>query len=189
MKPLVCAAALAVTVAWAASAQEPSSAPSAGAEARMPTPPPEMKVEKWFAGVWTCKGTQHAGPMGPEMKILSRLEGKMDLGGSWLQIRGRALSGPMKGKEMFEGFATFNGTAHDRFDFQPGGYAHLTSKGWEGDKLVFEGDLNGAGGAKTALRHTITRKGEGRFESVFESDGKPLVQETCTRAGGERAGK
>ena len=151
----------------------------------MPQPPAELKVEQWFVGTWNCKGQQHAGPMGPEMKTASRLEMKMELAGFWLQIKGTITAGPMKGKEAFEGFASWDGSQHVRYDFEPGGLVHFTTKGWDGDKLVFEGD-GMMGGQKMGMRHTITRKGDNEFASFFESDGKPMIEESCTRGAAKK---
>jgi hypothetical protein len=177
MKRLICIAALS---AFAALAEEKAAAPAAAPA--MPKPPEEMKVEQWFAGSWNCKGMQHAGPMGPEMKTSSRLDMKMEFGGFWLQVKGTAMAGPMKGKEMFEGMATWDGSAHQRYDFGPGGTHQLSSKGWDGDKLVFEGGGT-MFGQKQTVKHTITKKGNDAWDSLFEIDGKPMIEESCTRAG------
>lgn len=180
MKRLIVAAALA---AFGAVAQEAKpAAPAAGAAPpAMPKPSAEMKLEWWFVGSWDCKGQQHAGPMGPEMPIESKLEFKNTLGGFWLHMTGKAMSGPMKGHEFFAGYAGWDGTTHQRYDFNPGGFTHFTTKGWDGDKLVFDGD-GSMNGQKLAPRHTITKKGDNEFASVFEMDGKPMIEETCTRA-------
>lgn len=183
MKRLFCMAALAAAAAFAEDkAAAPTDPAAAPAKMAMPKPPEEMAVEKWFVGTWNCKGQQHAGPMGPEMAVSSRLEMKLELAGFWLQVKGTMRSGPMKGKEAFEGFAGYVGTQHERYDFQPGGMVHFTTKGWDGDKLVFEGE-GMMGGQKLAMRHSITKKGDHEFGSVFESEGKTVIDETCTRAG------
>src|SRR4051812_32973089 len=83
----------------------------------MPGPPAEMSAEKWFVGSWTCKGKQFAGPMGPEHPTASRIDFKLEFGGWWLQVKGTMTAGPMKGKEAFEGFATWDGSQHVRYDF------------------------------------------------------------------------
>lgn len=181
MKRLVCIAALSAFAALAD--DKPAAAP---AKMEMPKPPDEMKVEQFFVGTWNCKGVHHAGPMGPEMKTSTRLEMKLELAGFWLQVKGTARGGPMKGKELFEGFASWDGTQHIRFDFSPGGMQKFTAKGWDGDKLVFEGE-GMMGGQKMALRHTITKKGDDTWDSNFESDGKPMIDETCTRAAAAKA--
>src|SRR5215470_17223690 len=158
----------------------------AAALAALPKPPDELKAEKWFVGTWTCKGQQHAGVMGPEMKTGSKLSFKMDLAGFWLQVQIVATAGPMKGKEVVDGFATWDGTQHVRYDFQPASAWRLTSRGWEGDKLVFEGQAV-TGEAKGPIRHTINRKGDNEFADVIEIDGKPQIERTCKRAGGATA--
>jgi hypothetical protein len=150
----------------------------------MPKPPEQLSAEKWFVGTWNCKGKAYAGSMGPEHPTASKIDFKMELAGFWLQVKGTITAGPYKGKEAFEGFASWDGTQHVRYDFQPGGgVSKLTTKGWDGDKLVFEGD-GMMGGQKMALKHTITKKGADSWDSVFERDGKPMIEETCTRGGG-----
>lgn len=119
MKLLIAAAAcLAVlTTVSLADAQEKPAAPARQA----PTPPEELKVERWFVGTWSCKGKMHAGPMGPEHSLSGTIAFKMELAGFWLQYRGSQLSGPMKGKETLLGMAGWVGDHHERYDFQPGG--------------------------------------------------------------------
>jgi hypothetical protein len=173
MKRLICAAALA---AFAAVAEEKAKAPE------MPKPPEEMKTEAWFKGAWTCKGTSQPGEMGPGGPVASKLNIGMDLGGFWMQVKVTPTVGPMKGKEVVDGFAAWDGTQHVRYDFLMGGMAKLTSKGWDGDKLVFAGERM-IHGKTQQMTHTITRKGENQFTSAFEADGKPMSEETCTRAG------
>src|SRR6266853_911558 len=149
-------AAVAALAAFAALAEDkPAAAPSMGAS-QMPKPPEQLSAEKWFVGTWNCKGKAYAGSMGPEHPTASKIDFKMELAGFWLQVKGTATAGPMKGKEMFEGFASWDGTQHVRYDFHPGGMSKFTSQGWEGDKLVFEGD-GMMGDKKTAMKHTITK--------------------------------
>lgn len=173
MKRFICLVALAAGAVFAD--EKPAAMPP------MPKPAAEMKVEQWFVGVWNCKGMMHAGPMGPEMKVADRVEFKMELGGSWMQVKGTSLAGPARGKEMFEGFAGWDGTQHQRFDFQPAGMTHFTSKGWDGDKLVFDGEGMRMG-QKMTVRHTLTRKGDNSYDGAFEVDGKLMMEESCTRA-------
>ena len=166
MKRLMLAAALAASGAFAQG---------------MPKPPEELKAEQWFAGSWTCKGHMNAGPMGPAQDTHNRIDFKMELGGFWLQYKGTALAGPMKGKEIFDGFSSWDGSAHQRYDFAPGSMVHFTSKGWDGDKLVFEGEMT-SGGNKVPAKETITRKGEASFTTALEMGGATAMEETCTKA-------
>lgn len=88
----------------------------------------------------------------------------------------------MKGKEVVDGFSSWDGTQHIRYDFQIGGRAwRLTSPGWDGDKLIFEGES--LTGDKMSMRHLVTRKGNDQFDSLFEINGAEAVHETCKRAG------
>lgn len=165
----------------AAQAQEKPAAqekPHAPAH-QMPQPPEELKAERWFVGTWTCKGHVHAGPMGPEHPMSSRIVFKMDLAGFWLHYTGTELGGPVKGKEMLVGLASWVGDHHERYDFHPGGYWHMTSKGWDGDKLTFEGEAM-MGAQRSSVKHVITKKGKNRFDGVVELDGKPHLEESCT---------
>jgi hypothetical protein len=192
MKRIVFAAALAASAAFAQD-KAPAAAPAAPADkaaamSAMPKPPEEMSALKWFVGSWNCKGVRHAGQMGPEMKIADKIDFKIELAGFWMQVKGTAVGGPMKGKELFEGFAGWDGTQYARFDFSPGGMQKFTTKGWDGDKIVFDGD-GMMGGQKMSLKHTVTKKGDNAWESRFESDGKPMIEETCTRGGAATAAK
>jgi hypothetical protein len=173
---------LALVVLFAATAHAQQKAPAAPPP--MPKPPAEMSVERWFVGSWTCEGKQAAGPWGPEQKTANKLDFKMEMMDFWLEFRGEATTGPMKGHEMLEGFATYDPAQkkHVRIDFgMMGMITHSSSPGWEGDKLVFTGDT-AMGGKKMAFKHTMTKKGDAEFSGVVEMDGKPMGTETCKKA-------
>lgn len=175
MTRFICIAALAASAAFA---EDKPAAPPA-----MPPglkPAAEMKIEKWFVGAWDCKGLVHESALGPETKVATRVEFKLELAGAWLQVKGTATAGPAKGKEIFEGFAGWDGAQYQRYDFQPVGMTHLSSKGWDGDKLVYEGDGVNQG-RKLAVRHTITKKSDDAYDGAIELDGKPLLEESCQR--------
>ena len=191
MKKMICIAVLAATAALAedkASAAAPADTKAAPAAADTKAAPAadsksaEMKNQQWFAGNWTCKGTMHGAT---ETKFATRVEFRLDLNGQWLQVKGTATTGPQKGKELFEGFAGWDGTQYQRYDFQPAGMTHLTSKGWDGDKIVFEGE-GMKDGQKIALRHTVTKKGNNAYDGLMEVDGKPFMDQTCTRSGAKK---
>src|SRR3954463_9671434 len=101
-------------------------ASSSFAQGGMPQPPAELSVEKWFVGSWSCKGHQNEGAMGPAMDTNNKIEFKMELMGFWLQYKGTAQAGPMKGKEIFDGFASWDGTQHVRTDYTIGGVGGFT---------------------------------------------------------------
>jgi hypothetical protein len=160
--------------------------PSLAFAQEMPPPPAELSVEKWFVGNWICEGTQHASPMGPEMKQTDNVVFKMDMSGFWLHYNGDYI----KPKKMpwLMGASTWDPglKKHVRFDtLMGGGWAMVTSPGWEGDKLVFDGEQSMMG-KKMKFRHTVTKKGEAAFDGVIElagPDGKmmTLIDESCKK--------
>lgn len=64
-----------------------------------------------------------------------------------------------------------------------GGHCHQTSSGWDGDKMVYSGEM--AGSPATPVRDTFTQKSETTLEHAGEMqmDGKWVAtdHETCTR--------
>src|SRR5438270_12437447 len=76
---------------------------------------------------------------------------------------------------------------HVRFDsLMNGGWAMVTSPGWEGDKLVFDGDESMMG-HKMKFRHTVTKSGDNAFNGVIEVSGPdrklmPLIEESCKKS-------
>ena len=134
-------------------------------------PSEQLSAEKWFVGTWSCKGTERQSGHA----IADTTTFSMELGGSWLQERITA-----GGRTLVEGFAGWDGVQHVRYDFLIGGMARLTSKGFNGDTIVFEGERM-VGRQKQAMKHTITKKGENAFQSAFEIEGKTAFEETCTR--------
>jgi hypothetical protein len=160
--------------------------PSLALAQEMPPPAAELSTEKWFVGKWTCEGTQHASPMGPEHKYTAGNDFKMDLGGYWLSY---AIDYVKPQKMMFlKGVATWDPgqKKHVRVDYMVGGsWAQMTTPGWEGDKLVFTGETV-MGGKKMSMRHTITKSGDAQFSGLYEvggPDGKlmPLFEESCKK--------
>ena len=155
-------------------------------EGKMPAPPEELSAEKWFVGSWACEGTQHASPAGPEMKYSDSIVFKMDMSGFWLHYTGDYT----KPKKMpwLSGAATWDAgmKKHVRFDaMMGGGWAMVTSPGWEGDKIVFDGDQSMMG-KKMKFRHTITKQGDAAFTGVIElggPDGKLMtfIDESCKK--------
>jgi hypothetical protein len=164
----------------------------AGAPMEMPKPPAELEVEKWFDGKWKCEGTQHASHLGPEGKFTSALHIKMDIQGWWLNFHVEREKGFMPGAQV-AGYAGYDTTTkkHVRTDFGLGGsWGTLTAAGWEGDKLVYSGEMMTMG-KKMPLKHTFTKKGDSEFMSVYEMagpDGKlmPVFEETCKKGGAKK---
>jgi hypothetical protein len=111
----------------------------------------------------------------------------MDMDGFFLDIAGEQKM--PKGKMMFHGVNGWDPTTKKfvRTDYDSmGGMFNLTSVGWEGDKMVFNGEGTMMG-QKMKIRHTMTKKGDSEFASSFEGfgpDGKPMPMgdDVCKKA-------
>jgi len=150
-----------------------------------------MEQAKYFVGKWTCTGTQAATPMGPEHTYKSKGDFKFDLGGYWLTWhvdQDKSKENPMPTSAA--GSSTYDAASKKfvRSDFMSGGlWDTMSSPGWEGDVFAFTGDQMMMG-KKVPIKHTITKKSETEWTSVFEMgtpDGKMMkfIDETCKKAG------
>jgi len=179
---LACAAAvLAATAVLPASAQAP-------APTGPPSPPAELAKLAFFAGDWSCKGKAEATPMGAEHATTAKVHIAKGIGGFWYvgtytETKTKANPHPMV-FHFLQGYdaaaKTFTEFCFDAF----GSHCQQTSPGWDGDKIVFTGEV--AGSPATPVRDTFTKTGAASLEHMGEmqADGKWVAtdHETCTRA-------
>jgi hypothetical protein len=155
-----------------------------------PKPAPEMSQVKYYGGSWTCSGDAPASPFGPAHKTKSSLILKSDLDGFWYDgtlteektasntqpVRGMAHLGyEAKGKQFVMVWV-------DNF----GSWATEMSPGWQGDTMVWTGDMMVMGEKETA-RDTYVKKSDTEFAHKFDLNMKGqwslIVDETCKKAG------
>ena len=162
-----------------------------GAPEQAPTPAPEMSSLKFFDGSWTCEGTMPPSPMGPGGKTTTSVKSHTDLGGFWQS--GRV-------KSTMTGMPSMEGMFHMTYDpgakqyvmlwvDNMGAWAKSTAAGWEGDKIVFSGEV--AMGGKTMMsRETFVKGADGSFkrDSEGQMEGKwvPMGNETCKKAAAKK---
>jgi hypothetical protein len=154
-----------------------------------PKPPAEMSNLKAFDGNWTCEGKSEASPFGPAGTNKGTVKSHSDLGGYWQSGMVKSTGSAMPG-------ATMEGMFHMTYDpgtkrylmlwvDNMGAYSQETSAGWEGDKIVFTGDM-AMGGKKMTVRDTFTKAADGSMTHGWEGqiDGKwtSLGSETCRKA-------
>jgi hypothetical protein len=110
-----------------------------------------------------------------------------DLGGFWQSGR---IKGTMPGMPTFEGmFHTTYDPAAKQYVMlwvdSIGASARSTSRGWQGDKIVYEGEMQ-MGGQKMMGRDTFAKAAGGSMKHSWEMqvDGKwvPMGDETCRKA-------
>ena len=137
-----------------------------------PQPAAELDALKWMEGNWKCTGKIHANPMmGPEHATASTIKGKRDLDKFWIAFR-------IEGKKSKVDPMPWKGADHWSYDASQkkytrvlvdnfGGWLTATSPGWEGDKMVWTGDMM-ASGQKMGFRQTFTKKSDRELSYTFE---------------------
>ena len=178
MKTIAACAAVSLLVASSALAQQ------------APKPAPEMSQVKYFAGSWACTGDAPASPFGAAHKTESSLVLKLDLDGFWYDgtfTEKKTASNPQPVRGMVHISYDATGKQYvvlsvDNF----GSWATEMSPGWQGDTMVFAGDMMTMG-QKTTARDTFVKKSDTEFTHKFEMNMKgqwsPIVDETCKKAG------
>lgn len=160
------------------------------AEKAMEAPPPPAKeltdAMAPMEGAWKCSGKALDSAMGKghPMEVTSTFT--RDLGGYWFVNR----FDEVKTKDSPMPYAMWSTIGFDaskkqlmRADIDNfGGVTHASSKGWEGDKLVWEGNVTG--GMPMGFRETVTRKGKELATVIeFSINDKwgPGVEYTCKK--------
>ena len=152
----------------------------------MPKPAPEMEQLKQLAGSQSCTGKMFASPMGPEGPMKGKISIKVDLGGFWYVMRwdgAKTKTMPAMSASCFWGYDAGKKLFAEACVDSMGGTAHGSSKGWEGDKWMWD-EENVMGGQKFK-GHTLVAKGKGKEIKVTSDmvtpDGKtmPIWETTC----------
>ena len=152
------------------------------------TPPAELDTLKYFVGKWQCNGLQTppAAISGKEFPTKEKLIYSFALDGFWLDLVGESEKTPgmplptVGRNQMHIGYdrltTSFVAFSHNN----RGGYALLSSKGWEGDKLMWSGSMSGL--LKYDTRATITRTSAAEYRALFErmEGGKWMTSGTST---------
>lgn len=155
-----------------------------------PAPSPELGKLAFFAGDWSCTGKAEASPMGPAHATQGKVRVSKEIGGFWYVGRyEETKTAENPHPVVFEFLQGYNAVdkafVMDCFD-SFGSHCHQTAAGWQGDKLVYNGEAMGSGPA-LAVRDTFTRAGDARLEHMGEIqiEGQWMVtdHETCTRRG------
>jgi hypothetical protein len=158
-----------------------------------PEPAPEMSDVSPFVGSWTCQGTVPNEADKPAAAIRSTLTITRDLDDFWFagrHVREKTSDDPRPRTRLF--FWSFD-SAMKQFvggwlDSRGDWLTH-TSRGWEGDKLVFVGHIM-SGAARRSARETFTRPAANGFTRTFEVleqlQWVLVAEETCRKG---KAGK
>jgi len=194
---VVVAAALAASAASAASGAgaqagggggTPPTAVSAPAPAAMPmpTPSPALDQLKFFAGRWQCAGTGYL--EGKAHPITAAVHMEWDLNGFFMNLRYEEKKSDLNPMPI---------TAVEHWGYSPelkqlvagqvdsmGGYGTQATTGWEGDKMVWVGNVHMMGMTMPS-RDTFVRSGDNEVTHLgeLEQNGAWVKQDqqTCYR--------
>lgn len=129
-----------------------------------PKPGPEMAELNPLLGNFRCTGKQNASDFGPAHATRGSASTKADLNGFVLTMRydeNKTKENPAPIHALYQ--LTYDIAAKlyvaEVFD-NMGGHGRLTSKGWDGDKIVWLGDV-AMGGQKVGMRDTFTKSKDG----------------------------
>jgi len=138
------------------------------------TPAAELaSVSKFFVGTWHCEGKVTPAPgVGKTFNGKGNVTWALALDGFWLgstsegeKVAGMPLATVAKGESRVTYDRTTKTFVSIGFSNR-GNYGITTSKGWEGDKLVWSGTTSGL--MKTELRATITKKSDTEYQFLSE---------------------
>lgn len=162
-----------------AAEQKPSApaAPAADNSAQasaVPQAPRELESMKPLVGNFKCDGKAGGGATGvPAYDFKSTLATKLDLEGRWFIARHeekKSKANPLGYQTTgFFGYDTVNKRFFRSFAGSDGSYESATSSGWQGDQMVWSGELIGQlGQDRLSFRHTYIRKSDREIHNTFE---------------------
>ena len=166
---------------------------SSTVEQAVPSPAPGLAALGFFTGAWEAEGTFHATPFSAEKPIAMRIDVEPVHRGFWVQTRTAEQPSPDNPNPLTATYLWGYDAEAGRFSAEwfdsNGGRATQASTGWEGDRLVFLGQMT-LGGDRFALRDTFTRRGDDEFHHLGEVDlGQgwiPVDEEHARRRTGHR---
>jgi opacity protein-like surface antigen len=157
---LACAASAAAAPAGAATSQvsqseqrAPAAAPAPGAASNL----------AYFVGQWDISATDPASGTSERFSY----EVRPLVGTAWISGRGRSEDMRQESSDVWGLDAASGELMRIVFDGS-GTYAIVRSTGWQGPRLVLEGDARSAGGV-VRVRETITRLSDDAFTATWEA--------------------
>ncbi|HEV1993238.1 MAG TPA: VOC family protein [Candidatus Acidoferrum sp.] len=166
--------------------QQQGDKPAAQGETAAPKPGPEMEKLKFLLGKWNATVTYEKTPLFPQGgEARGPYTAKLGPGGFSVIADFEGTGGPegaFQGHEIITWDPQENG--YKRYTFGnsfPG--AFVSNGHWEGQKLVFEGDLE-FGGAKFHFRNELTREAGGAvtIKESYKTGDAPTMLMATTRA-------
>lgn len=161
--------------------------------AAMPKPAAQLSQLKYFGGSFRCKGQAFASPYGPAHPTEATVHVALELDGFWYTGRYTEKKTQQNTHPYEFDFSWGYDAATEKFlaagHDNMGGSATQTSSGWEGDRMVWDGETL-AMGQKAGARDTFIKKGPDELQHTGEmqlnGQWTKLDEETCTRAAAKK---
>ncbi len=142
----------------------------------------------FFLGQWKATGTFFAMPNAPQKAIEMDIQGTHELENNWVIMRTQEKATPENSHPLSAIYIWGYDLSSQQFIAfwfdSNGGRATQTSSGWNGDQLIFLGEMTVAG-QTFPLRDTFVRKGATSYyhigEASFQEHWMPVDEETVTR--------
>jgi hypothetical protein len=134
-----------------------------GRQGAAPAPVGQVPELDYFVGQWRAKLEDP----GTGKKLELRYTVEPAVGGRWYVGRGRIASEALELQDVWGRDAVSGELVRSLFD-STGVHGVVRSKGWQGEKLVFEGEAVSAQGP-VPVRETIVRAGPDAFHAVWEA--------------------
>ena len=146
-------------------APAPPAPPAAAPDSKppIPKPAPELEAFKVFLGRWRCDGKMFASPLAQtEHGVTGTAEGKPEADGFWQSFAYEEKKTKEHPGLKLKGFWGFDQGVKRFVRNAVGNHGEWdsgSSTGWEGNKLVWTGELSSQYG-RIPYRHTFTKKAE-----------------------------
>lgn len=184
LRHLICAAVAAAALTSMAATAKDEMKSAAPAPMAMPA---ELAQLDFFVGNWQCSGKSFASPMGPEHATTASVHAAKAVGGRWVHLtydENKTAANPMPFHAAV--YMGYDGSQKKFVQYcldVAGGHCSMSSTGWNGDVMVFEGTSNGDAG-ESGARDTFTKKGANQVTHMGEMQGTDKQwmktdEETC----------
>jgi len=141
----------------------------------------------YFVGTWKCQEKWDKSDVSPAYESTSTLVATNNTNGVWVawsyvQDASKAMPQPPSGNDLWGYDPDQKIFVREKADsFAPGHTTHLTSKGFDGDTIAWEGKVPTPKGTET-FKHTFKKLDAKTMEGKLFLDGKAFYTSECTKS-------
>jgi hypothetical protein len=141
----------------------------------------------YFVGTWKCTEKWSKSDFGPAYESTSTLVASSNTDGVWIawsyvQDASAKNQHPPKGNDLWGYDPEQKTFIREKFDnYAPGAITHLTSKGFIGDTITWDGDVHTPKGA-VPFKHSFKKLDDKTIEGHLSLGGKEFYQGKCKKS-------